>query len=383
MSQKTTDDLKLIFIPTSRENPVTGGEIYNLKLVEFLREKFSNMECIESSVLRRKANRSYQVLFFGLTSLIRNILYYIKLFKIRRKTPGKRVIILEDIYYSTDLFLFNSLIRRLKKDIVIVPIVHHLYHPLQNRHLYSWLMRKVETLFLGQADLIITTSEATINSIREIVRQDKRFLVAYPGLDKHRMRTRREDSLERKGAKLNLLVVGSVTRRKDIKTLVKAVKILAEQPAKVGFSVDVVGDLEKERDYATEVVKLVSDSSLSGHISFRGRVDDEELSRLYSRGDIFITTSLHEGFGMAIAEAMYNRLPVVATSGGAIPYLVENGVTGFLVPPGDYKQLAEKINSLSGSERLRKEMGARGFDRAKEFDWGKSFKKIYEGLLEA
>ena len=88
-------------------------------------------------------------------------------------------------------------------------------------------MRKVEALFLGQADLIITTSEATINSVREIVRQDKRFLVAYPGLDKHRMRTRREGSLERQGEKLNLLVVSSVTRRKDIKTLVKAVKTLA------------------------------------------------------------------------------------------------------------------------------------------------------------
>ena len=75
MSQKTTNNLKLIFIPTPKENPITGGEIYNLKLVELLRGKFSNMECVESNLFRGEAKKSYKVLFFGLTSVIRNFLY--------------------------------------------------------------------------------------------------------------------------------------------------------------------------------------------------------------------------------------------------------------------------------------------------------------------
>jgi len=91
---------------------------------------------------------------------------------------------------------------------------------------------------------------------------------------------------------------------------------------------------------------------------------------------------LHEGFGMAIAEAMYNHLPIIATNCGAIPYLVQDGVNGFLVSPGDYEQLAEKIVRLLESEELRKNMGDRGFYKVKEFDWNRTLNKIYRKLLE-
>jgi len=122
--------------------------------------------------------------------------------------------------------------------------------------------------------------------------------------------------------------------------------------------------------------------SLLDYMAFRGRVDANELFDFYARSDIFVSTSLHEGFGMAIAEAMYHHLPIVATNCGAVPHLVQDGVNGFLVPPEDYEQLAEKIVRLLESEQLRKNMGDKGFYKAKECDWNRTFNKIYRNLLE-
>jgi len=122
--------------------------------------------------------------------------------------------------------------------------------------------------------------------------------------------------------------------------------------------------------------------SLLNYVAFRGRVDINKLRDFYAISDIFVSTSLHEGFGMSIAEAMYNHLPVVATKCGATPYLVQDGVNGFLVSPKDYEQLADRIMRLLDSEELRKNMGDKGFDKAKEFDWNRTLNKIYESLLE-
>ncbi len=173
-----------------------------------------------------------------------------------------------------------------------------------------------------------------------------------------------------------------VTERKDYETLLKAIDVLVSRCNKINFFVNIIGDLEKDKEFSAKIVEIADALSLSDHVIFRGRVKNTKLCDFYARSDIFTSTSLHEGFGMAIAEAMCNHLPVVATNCGAVPYLVEDGVNGFLVPPRDYEQLAEKIKLLMESEELRKKMGAKGFCKAKDFDWNRTFNKIYEKLVE-
>jgi len=374
---KINRSLKVVFIPTPVENPVTGGEIYNFKLFQFLLRRLRYVESVEIGILRMSAKKTFEKLFFGLTSIIRNFFY---IYEVLRTKNNQKTVILEDVYYSTDLFLFNFIIRRIKKNVSIVPIVHHLYCVfLRDRFLMN-LYRTIEVLFLLEADWIIVNSKVTESSVKRLLKETKEILVAYPGLDKEKMVGSKIGYTENK--QLKILSVGSVTERKDFETLLRAVKILVDQCNETNFFVNVIGDLNKDKHCSAKILEIARALSLSNHVAFRGRVDGSKLCNFYARSDIFVSTSLYEGFGMALVEAMYNHLPIVAMDCGAIPELVRDGLDGFLIPPGDHKQLAEKIKVLMQSEELREKMGEQAFRKVKKFDWDRSFNKIYEKLVE-
>jgi glycosyltransferase involved in cell wall biosynthesis len=94
-----------------------------------------------------------------------------------------------------------------------------------------------------------------------------------------------------------------------------------------------------------------------------GAVPFKNMPNQYRQMDILLMPSVREGFGLAVAEAMSCGLPVVASDCSAIPELVDNGKGGFLCPVGDVKAFSEKINLLSDSPKLRREMGE--YNRAK------------------
>lgn len=102
--------------------------------------------------------------------------------------------------------------------------------------------------------------------------------------------------------------------------------------------------------------------------------------------DVLLSTSEYEGFGLTIVEGMACGLPVVATAVGGVTDLVEDGVTGFLVPPGDVGALAERLEQLCASPELRARMGAAGRKRAVTlFDarrTASSFESLYGKLAQ-
>jgi len=376
--------MKIVMIPSPVVNPITGGEIYEAKLLEFLGRKFGKIESIKIDTLQLQigVNKSiYEMIFIGTRSLIRNLLYVLRFVK---NHDNQKTVVLEDAYYSTDLFFFNFLIRRIRKNLLILPIVHHLYYPFQKQKSLQVLLKAIEIWFLRESNWIIANSEATQNHVKELLKENKEILIAYPGLDPEKMaHGNTEYSKLDSDQRLKVLAVGSVTERKDLETLLKATEIIVNRYGGPSFSVYVVGDLEKDKEFSARILEKVDAMSLSDHIIFTGRINNTKLRDFYERSDIFVSTSLHEGFGMAVVEAMSNCMPVVATKCGVLPHLVEDGVNGFLVKPRDYEQLAEKITFLLKSEELRKKMGAKGLSKAKKFDWNVTFNRICEKLLEA
>ena len=99
------------------------------------------------------------------------------------------------------------------------------------------------------------------------------------------------------------------------------------------------------------------------HVIWTGRVDD--LEAYYRLADVYVTASLHEGFGVPLIEAMACGVPVVASRAGAMPWVV--GEAGRLCQPGAVDELAEAVLALLGDADLRRTLRARGLERARLF----------------
>jgi len=134
---------------------------------------------------------------------------------------------------------------------------------------------------------------------------------------------------------------------------------------------NIAGDIEKECPGTTFLV--VGDGDLwlklkneydQSNIIFTGLRKD--LPELYACMDVFVLPSLIEGLPMVLLEAMASHLSVVASDVGFIPQVVEEGVSGFLVKPGDEKGLKERLLQLLKDPGQRTSMGEKGFLKVKE-----------------
>jgi len=96
------------------------------------------------------------------------------------------------------------------------------------------------------------------------------------------------------------------------------------------------------------------------NVNFLGFVSDDELDRYYKEADIFVVPSVYESFGLIYIEAMQYALPIVATTGGGIPEVVENEVAGLLAAPDNKNDLEEKLMNLLTDSKLRSKLGKCG-----------------------
>lgn len=103
---------------------------------------------------------------------------------------------------------------------------------------------------------------------------------------------------------------------------------------------------------------------ISDHVRFTGHRED--VADLLSVMEIFVLPSLAEHFGRVLLEAMAMKLPIVATDAGGVPEIVENNVTGLLIPPADPAGLAKAISELLGDPSRARMMGAAGRGRAEQ-----------------
>jgi glycosyltransferase involved in cell wall biosynthesis len=123
---------------------------------------------------------------------------------------------------------------------------------------------------------------------------------------------------------------------------------------------------------------------LQEEVTFMDFITD--VPEFLSSVDLFVLPSLYEGLGVAVLEAMAAGKPVVASAVGGLPELVEDRVTGFLVPPGDPAALAEAISRFISREDLLDDMGRRARDRVRRSfsmeQMAKENEEFYYDLIE-
>jgi glycosyltransferase involved in cell wall biosynthesis len=184
---------------------------------------------------------------------------------------------------------------------------------------------------------------------------DRRKIVLIPsGVDLNRFRPASESGVGRDP--LTVGTVAALEKRKGHRFLLLAAAELKERNAPMRFVFSGDGP---ERG---PLEKLVIELGLQEEVTFLGFVGD--IPRFLETIDLFVLPSLYEGLGVSVLEAMASGKPVVASRVGGLPDLVEDGVTGLLVPPSDSRGLAEGLLRLASDRRVLAEMGRRGRERA-------------------
>ncbi|MCM8760897.1 MAG: glycosyltransferase family 4 protein [Candidatus Omnitrophica bacterium] len=179
-----------------------------------------------------------------------------------------------------------------------------------------------------------------------------------------------------------ILHVGPIGRRKGSFDLVFAIPLILEKINKARFIFCGIGEFEGEID---ELLSLIKEKGLSDVFWYAEKLSGQDKYNYYLSSDIFVLPSYHENMPNSLLEAMAAGLPAVVSDVGAIPEIAKDGINGFLVKPGDIISLSEKIITLSSDAVLRKSMGKRNLEEAKEkYDMpiiSDKIDKVYKELL--
>lgn len=153
-----------------------------------------------------------------------------------------------------------------------------------------------------------------------------------------------------------LLFLSNLLVSKGILDYLDALKILKEKGmAFQGVIVGKSGDLTEDK-----LLKLIVEKSLKDFVKYLGGKYDYEKLMILQKTDILIYPTCNDAFPIVNIEVMQNGIPIIATREGAIPEIVDDGITGFLVEKNNPQQIAEKIEILAKNPELRKRMGDAG-----------------------
>jgi glycosyltransferase involved in cell wall biosynthesis len=208
----------------------------------------------------------------------------------------------------------------------------------------SYLMANEKAVLAGVAHVVVTSETTARILMQDFDVPERRITIAEPG-------THRASRATGTGQPVQILAVGAVSARKAYDSLVAALAPLSASD----WHLTIVGSLERSPDAVRELQEIISANDLTDRITLAGAVNDITLEAHFARSDLFAMSSLFEGYGMALAEALAHGVPIVTSSGGAAAETVPDAAA-IKVPPGDIMLLSEALGRTIVDATLRRRM---------------------------
>jgi glycosyltransferase involved in cell wall biosynthesis len=244
------------------------------------------------------------------------------------------------------------------------------------------LYNLLDGFVVRHADKVVAVSKKIVSRMKLAGIDSKKICLIENGVNLERFRNNIspgliKDSLRIKKKTLIVGTVGALTEEKGHIYLLKAIpKVIQGFPEAIFLF---VGDGRERKN----LEKRTSYLNVKDSVIFAGMRKD--VPEILSTLNVFVLPSLNEGFPMALLEAQAAKVPVVATRVGAIPDVVEDRVTGMLIPPKDPQAIAEAIIMILSDKKLAAGIAKKGFERVRDNfsseKMGSQYLSIYKELL--
>jgi glycosyltransferase involved in cell wall biosynthesis len=257
--------------------------------------------------------------------------------------PGARVVI-----DGLALPACVEVLPRHAKRLYLVALIHH---PLAAET--GWLpherdvLERLERMALALVHRVIVTSPYTAAALAAYGVTPDRIGIVEPGTAPAVL------SQGSGGGPLALLCVATVIPRKGHTVLLEALATLTD----LDWRLRCIGSLRRNAAAVAAVEAAIARHRLGARITLAGERPQEEVAAAYQSADVFVLASYYEGYGMVFAEALAHGLPIVSTTGGAIPTTVP-ATAGLLVPPGDTAALTRTLRCVISHPPLRQRLAA-------------------------
>jgi glycosyltransferase involved in cell wall biosynthesis len=247
----------------------------------------------------------------------------------------------------------------------------------------SWLtiLEHLNDLVIGKpilkkADQILTVSKETKKYVLKLGADKSKTSVMYNGVDIKCFRIgQKEESRIKLGLPKNCKIIFSVRRlvyKNGLDTLIESIPLITQNYPEVMFVVAGKGPSRKV------IEDHIKELGIESNIKLTGFVSDEELPTYYNSADYFILPSASgEGLPLVLFEAMACGLPVIATTVGGTPEIIDHMKNGVLVPPRNPEKMAKALIRLLTAEHLGKVIGQQARrDVTCRFSWEENVKKL-------
>lgn len=235
------------------------------------------------------------------------------------------------IHCSTDRSFYRKMYYIIFSQLIKRKVVLHV-HPGRFYDFYeshSKCLKIIIKKMLTKSDAIIVLFEGIKKKFSEMLPAEKIFVLNNPIIS-------RDFRCQKKKKNKVVLFLGWIIPEKGVYDILEVIPEVVEKEPSVKFVFRGPKEFKK--------LKLVCEkANFRDHVSVNGWVDEKEKTELLSQSTMLILPSYTEGFPNVILEAMASCLPIIATQVGAIPEILQEGINGFLVPPGDIVTMKEKI----------------------------------------
>lgn len=282
--------------------------------------------------------------------------------------------------YNLDLVHFpNFNVPILYKKPYVVTIHDMVHHKISGHkksrvwkfYAYQYLIQKAAL----KAKFILTVTEAAKNEIIKYLSvPEEKIIVIYEAPTSQEVIATDVEKVKQKFllSRPYFLFVGTLERKKNVPMLAKAFDLFL---TKFKFDMDLVIAGKIDEHYP-EIKDQIMDITHSNRLVLTGFVEDDDQAALYQGAYAFITTSLHEGFGLPGLEAMKYGLPVLASNTEVFNEVYDNGAIYF--DPLNPEDIADHMKLIAQDTQFHAQMQQKSFARVQYFDWSETAKQTIE-----